>query len=86
MRRIVLSILVGASAIFVLFFYVRNHIPTEAVAAAYYRFEALTDTGAANRVAAIYLNYRIFDSLLETLMLLISVLAVVHVSWRKRNE
>ena len=86
MRRIILSVLVGASAIFVLFLYARNHIPTEAIAVPYFRLAALADTGAANRVAAIYLNYRIFDSLLETLMLLVSVLAVVHVSWRKRDE
>ncbi len=37
-------------------------------------------TGANNSVAAIYLNYRIFDTIFEALMLLVSVMGVVHFS------
>ncbi len=38
------------------------------------------DTGAHNSVAAIYLNYRVFDTIFEALMLLVSVMGVIHFS------
>ncbi len=37
-------------------------------------------TYAQNAVASIYLNYRIFDTIFEALMLLVSVIGVVHFS------
>jgi len=37
--------------------------------------------GGENAVTAIYLGYRIYDTLFEALMLLVSVVAVVHLSW-----
>jgi multicomponent Na+:H+ antiporter subunit B len=52
----------------------------------YYVQNFFKDTGARNGVAAIYLNYRVFDTLFETLMLLISVIAVMYFSWRKEHE
>ncbi|MDK2962367.1 MAG: hypothetical protein PWP20_1493, partial [Eubacteriaceae bacterium] len=33
-----------------------------------------------------YLNYRVFDTMLETLILLICVIAVIHFSWRKDHD
>jgi multicomponent Na+:H+ antiporter subunit B len=51
-----------------------------------YAASALADTGAANAVTAIYLNYRMYDSIFETLILLVSVSAVIHFSWRKDYE
>ncbi len=39
-----------------------------------------TDTGALNSVASIYLNYRVFDTIFEALMLLVSVMGVIHFS------
>ena len=39
---------------------------------------AQSDTGARNAVAAIYLDYRVFDTILEGLLLLISIIAVIH--------
>jgi len=39
------------------------------------------DVGGKNAVTAIYLGYRIYDTLFEALMLLVGVMAVVHVSW-----
>ncbi len=40
----------------------------------------LSDTSAQNSVTSIYLNYRIFDTIFEALMLLISVMGVIHFS------
>ncbi len=47
----------------------------------------VTETGAANRVAAIYLNYRLYDSLLEILVFFVAVLGVRHyLGARERPE
>ncbi len=40
------------------------------------------DTGASNAVTAIYLNYRVYDTLFEALLLLVSVIAIIYFSWR----
>ena len=45
----------------------------------------LADTGADNAVAAIYLNYRVFDTLFEALMLMVSVMEVINVSWANKH-
>lgn len=39
------------------------------------------ETGARNAVAVIYLNYRMFDTFFEALMLMVSVMEVINVSW-----
>ncbi len=39
-----------------------------------------TQTQAENAVTSIYLNFRVFDTIFETLMLLISVIAAIHLS------
>lgn len=52
----------------------------------YYLENFQRDTGAQNAVTSIYLNYRVFDTLFETLMLLVSVIAVIYFSWRKEYE
>ncbi len=41
----------------------------------------VADTTANNAVTAVYLNYRFFDTLFESLILLVSVLAVIRLSW-----
>ena len=41
----------------------------------------LTDVGGENNVTAIYLGYRVYDTLFEALILVISVVAVTHLSW-----
>lgn len=40
-----------------------------------------TDIGGENAVTSIYLGYRVYDTLFEALMLLISIVAVAHFSW-----
>ena len=42
-----------------------------------------TDIGGENAVTAIYLGYRMYDTLFEALMLLASVMAVLHLSAHK---
>ena len=39
------------------------------------------DIGGENAVTAIYLGYRLYDTLFEALILVISVIAVAHMSW-----
>ncbi len=46
----------------------------------YYTENFIQDTGAYNAVAAILLNYRLFDTLFEALMLLISVIGIIYFS------
>lgn len=38
------------------------------------------DTNALNAVTAIYLDYRLFDTLFETLTLLVSVIGIIYFS------
>lgn len=73
-------------AICVIIFYLDAHQPTESVPSAYYQQNHIDDTGAENIVAGIYLNYRVFDSLLETMMLLVCVAAVAALSWRREQD
>lgn len=46
----------------------------------YYVDNFRQDTGAGNAVTAIYLNYRLFDTFFETLLLLVSVIGIIYFS------
>jgi len=48
-----------------------------------YTARFVQDVGGENAVTAIYLGYRMYDTLFEALMLLVSIVAVVHLSWHK---
>jgi multicomponent Na+:H+ antiporter subunit B len=52
----------------------------------YFTDDFVRETGATNAVAGIYLNYRVFDTLFEALMLMVSVMEVINVSWANRHE
>jgi multicomponent Na+:H+ antiporter subunit B len=83
MRRLLPALLVSVLALFVLFVYLDGgkHVQPSSLGDAYIeRYQA--DTYAGNAVTAIYLNYRMYDSIFETLMLLVAVSAVVNLSWR----
>jgi len=41
----------------------------------------MADVGGENAVTAIYLGYRVYDTLFEALLLVVAVVAVTHVSW-----
>jgi len=49
-----------------------------------YARQPASDTGAGNLVAAVYLNYRLFDSLLEILVFSVAVVGVRH--YLQRHE
>jgi len=42
----------------------------------YYLENGIQDTGAVNLVASIYLNYRTYDTLMETIVLFMSLMGV----------
>ena len=41
----------------------------------------MNDVGGENAVTAIYLGYRVYDTLFEALLLVVAAVAVVHMSW-----
>jgi len=51
-----------------------------------YLFMFMQDVGGQNAVTAIYLGYRVYDTLFEALLLVIAVVAVVHLSWFDRTK
>jgi len=46
----------------------------------YIRYFA-SDIGGENAVTAIYLGYRLYDTVFEALMLMVAVVAIAHLSW-----
>ncbi|GKX32179.1 hypothetical protein SH1V18_46590 [Vallitalea longa] len=46
----------------------------------YYVDNSLDETGSVNVVTSIYLNYRVFDTIFETLLLLISIIGIIYFS------
>lgn len=81
--RIVFAVF-GAGLVLFLFL---NHSETlETPLMDYFTDDFLAETGADNAVASIYLNYRVFDTLFEALMLMVSVMEVINVSWANKHE
>jgi multisubunit Na+/H+ antiporter MnhB subunit len=73
-------------ALFTLYVYFDVSFVAPSIVADYYIEHFLNDTFAENGVAAVYLNYRVFDTIFETLILLISVSAVKIFSWRRDHD
>ena len=71
-------LVLGLFGIFVYF------IPRDAITNTYLKDQFIAyfiqDVGGTNSVGAIYLGYRVYDTLFEALMLVISVVAVIHMS------
>ena len=71
-------LVVGLFALFI------NFLPRETLTNTYLKDQYITyfieDVGGTNAVGAIYLGYRVYDTLFEALMLVISVVAVIHMS------
>ena len=77
-KALLMLILTGT----VLAFYLQLHQAAPSPATGFYLENSLPDTGAANAVTGIYLNDRLYDTLFETLLLLVCAAAIIHLSWR----
>lgn len=75
---VILCITVGAVLLFVM---TQDSGLNTQEAREYIAKNHVADTSANNAVTAVYLNYRFFDTLFESLILLVSVLAVIRLSW-----
>lgn len=82
MRKPFIALL--AAFLFLLFYTTTvTPLPTATYTRDYYITNFLSDTGALNSVTAIYLNYRVFDTMFESLLLLISVIGIIYFSRHK---
>lgn len=79
-QRILSAVFVIFTAAVFIYLYLDLESLNNSYVSAYYRNNFRQDTAAGNAVAAIYLNYRIYDTLFETLTLLISVIGVIYLS------
>lgn len=86
MRRGIIMLICILVALGVLVTYNNAEISISNTIAQYYIENFVEDTKALNGVTAIYLNYRVFDTIFEALILLVSVMAVINFSWRKNHE
>ncbi|WP_414151488.1 hypothetical protein ACIZ62_06215 [Acetobacterium carbinolicum] len=85
-RRIITMIFTLSLTALILYLNFDAPLIAEPLIADFYLEHFITDTHAQNAVAAIYLNYRVFDSIFETLILLVSVSAVITLSWRRTDD
>ena len=70
----------------ILFFLFIHFVPiseTNTYSKVQYLTHFMYDVGGENAVTAIYLGYRLYDTVFEALMLLIAAVAVSHLSWHK---
>lgn len=79
--KVIRVVFAAASACLVLFLFLNHSEKLDMPLREYITANFFEETGAQNAVSATYLNYRVFDTLLETLMLLVSVMEVINVSW-----
>lgn len=86
MRRIISFIIVFSfmAAFLLIHHFGDETLPNELLL--YYKHNYYKDTAAQNIVTAIYLNYRVYDTLFEALMLLVSVIGIIHFSRHEGGE
>jgi len=73
--------LVFAAGLCVLFIHLAPTGPASTYLKDLYLLNFMADVGGQNAAAAIYLGYRVYDTLFEALILVIAVVAVSHMSW-----
>ena len=78
---LVLGPLVFIAGLFVLYVYLMPQTAASSYLKDQYLSMFITDVGGENAVTAILLAYRIYDTLFEALILVISVVAVFHMSF-----
>lgn len=79
MRRIILGGIIGLVILYVL---ILNQSTGSFHQPIYdYLIEhSIQETGSDNMVTGIYLNYRVYDTLFEALLLIVSVIGVIYLS------
>lgn len=77
-------IMLAMAILFILSVDIEYGNPKNMDVANYYIEQGLYDTGAINLVASIYLGYRAYDTLIETIVLFVSVAGVVFCLRGKR--
>jgi len=73
--------IIFAGAVFVLFLHFIPDYTVDTYLKTQYIVQFAQDIGGENAVTAIYLGYRVYDTLFEALILVISIIAVSHMSW-----
>jgi len=73
----VLTVVAACAVVAIVLLGYHANRPDEATYSTYV-VRPVEETGAVNRVASIYLNYRLFDSVLEVLVFFVAVLGVRH--------
>lgn len=86
MRRGLIFVVILLITGLVLFLTIQYDASVPNELAGYYAQFAYQETGALNAVTAVYLNYRVYDTLFEALMLLISILAIIYFSRHDEYE
>ena len=85
MKKVFFIIIILAMAIlFILSVDIEYGNPKNLDVTNYYIDQGVHDTGAINLVAAIYLGYRAYDTLIETIILFVAVIGVVFYLRRER--
>jgi multicomponent Na+:H+ antiporter subunit B len=84
--RVIFELLLVSAAVYLLSEGVFADIPPETGARDYFLARGEKETGAVNLVSAIYLRYRNFDTLGETIVLLLSISGVVLLLDAKGGE
>ncbi|MCL2704272.1 MAG: DUF4040 domain-containing protein [Defluviitaleaceae bacterium] len=74
------------AGLFVLFVYFIPDSPMSTYLKYQYLMRFMQDVGGENAVTAIYLGYRVYDTLFEALILVISVVAVSHMSYYEASQ
>lgn len=88
-RRATLLIIMAVICAIVLIAYLKGGgtgITVQHEALDYVMQNHVHETGATNAVTAIYLNYRLWDTLFEAMVLLLSAMAVISFSWSHDDE
>jgi len=86
LRRIIIAICI--SLLLILFIWINSNakqiIPN--VLIEQYLNNSFLDTNAKNMVTSIYLNYRVYDTILESFLILIGIIAIIHFSRHEGGE
>lgn len=86
MRRIFIAFIMIFICSVVMLYSNDASAPSEYPMRDYYLIHAFAQSGASNAVTSIYLFYRLYDTLFETLMLLFSIIGVIYMSVHDEEE